>query len=79
MPFDWKYTDLYDACKHSVPRFKKVSLVDKRAQLIINYITNIQKNVVAFQESHRLIAYFEKAYEYLEVLLNDDLNLPHVF
>ena len=39
----------------------------------------MQKNPQAFQEAHRLIEYFETAFDFLETLLNFDLGLQHIF
>lgn len=75
---DWLKTNLFRACMER-ERFKRPDLADDMEKKIITYITNMRLNPQHHQRAHVLMPIFEDAFQYIQSLLCQQMNLPSIF
>jgi hypothetical protein len=75
---DWLKTELFRSCM-ARERFKRPDLTDDAEKKIITYITNLRLNPQHHQRAHVLMPIFEDAFQYIQHLLCNQMNLPKIF
>lgn len=75
---DWLKTNLFRACM-AKERFKRPDLTEVAEKKIITYITNMRANPGHHARAHILMPIFEDAFQYIQHLLCNQMNLPRIF
>ena len=75
---DWLKTNLFRACM-AKERFKRPDLTEVAEKRIITYITHMRANPGHHARAHILMPIFEDAFQYIQHLLCNQMNLPKIF